>query len=102
MSEIALEIGGRSYAVACADGEEDHIRKLAQAIDAKVAALGGNKSHNDTKNLLFAALMLADELHEKGGKAGSSGDEGTAEALENLAQRLESFADRLESSDAAT
>lgn len=65
---VTLTIGGRNYTVACAPGEEDHITKLAAAIDAKVRQLGGSRSPQDSQNLLFAGLLLADELHETGEK----------------------------------
>lgn len=63
MSEVTLSIGGRNYKVACADGEEAHIRKLGEAIDGKLRTMP-QLSPQDTQNLLFAALLLADELHE--------------------------------------
>ena len=93
MSEISLTIGGRTYPVACADGEEDHVRVLAHTIDEKVRSLGANRSHNDAKNMLFAALMLADELAEA--KARSNGPD-AAELIENIADRIESLAEQLE------
>lgn len=65
MSEVRLSVGGRDYTVACADGEEAHIARLGAAIDAKLQQLGGNLSTREAQNLLFAALLLADELHEQ-------------------------------------
>lgn len=64
MSEVRLTIGRREYAVACAEGEEPHVRSLGAMIDAKLDQLGGNLSANETQNLLFGALFVADELHE--------------------------------------
>lgn len=63
MSNVALTIGGRRYTVACAPGEEDHITELGQAIDAKIQSMG-QLGTNETRQLLFAALLLADEVHE--------------------------------------
>lgn len=65
MSEVKLSIGGRDYSVACADGEEAHIARLGETIDAKLQQLGSNLTARDAQNLLFAALLLADELHEQ-------------------------------------
>ncbi|ABD26410.1 conserved hypothetical protein [Novosphingobium aromaticivorans DSM 12444] len=62
MSNINLEIGGRQFAVSCADGEESHIEMLGRMIDDRARRMGGAQS--ETRMLLFAALMLADELHE--------------------------------------
>lgn len=63
MSEVALSIGGRSYKVACAPGEEDHVSRLGAAIDAKLRTMP-QLGAQDAQNLLFAALLLADDLHE--------------------------------------
>ncbi|MCB2047934.1 MAG: cell division protein ZapA [Novosphingobium sp.] len=102
MSNVVLSIGGRTFSVACADGEEQHIGTLGEVIDSKVQALGNSAGQNEVRMLLYAALVLADELHEAG-SAGSGGpapartaepaDQGQlvriAEALEKLATDLE-------------
>ena len=101
MSELTLAVGGRNYTIACADGQEDHVRKLATIVDGKLSDMGGNRASQEAKNLLFAALLLADELEEaRGGSAApAKGDDRgaqTARALENLADRLERTATMLE------
>ena len=63
MSEVALSIGGRTYRVACGPGEEERVSRLGAAINDKLSSMG-NLSGNDAQNLLFAALLLADEVHE--------------------------------------
>lgn len=63
VSNVALVVGGRSYTVNCAAGEEDHIAELGAMIDAKLTAMGA-AGQNETRNLLFAALLLADEVYE--------------------------------------
>ena len=67
MSEVTLTVGGREYAIACADGEEAHVKQLGEAIDAKFQQLGGNVSNKEAQNMLFAALLLADEAHDQRG-----------------------------------
>ncbi|MBF9150020.1 cell division protein ZapA [Novosphingobium jiangmenense] len=62
MSNVSLPIGGRNFAVSCADGEEAHIEMLGRMIDERARKIGGQQS--ETRMLLFAALMMADELHE--------------------------------------
>ena len=64
MSQVTFKIGPRSYTVNCADGEEEHITKLAGMIDEKYAQLGSARAPQETQNMLFAALFLADELAE--------------------------------------
>jgi cell division protein ZapA len=100
MSNVTLSIGGRSFTVATAEGEEAHIIGLGQMIDAKLSAMGEQAALSESRMLLFAALLLADELHEAQANAGNGaatldGDAGLrleqiAVTLENLAQRLES------------
>ncbi|UYH55639.1 cell division protein ZapA [Qipengyuania sp. SS22] len=64
MSDVRLAVGGRNYTVSCADGQEDHVQRLASIIDGKLGSMGANLSSNEAKNLLFAALLVADELDE--------------------------------------
>jgi cell division protein ZapA len=98
MADVELAIGGRTYAIACRDGGEDHLRTLAAHVDAKAheaaAAVGGM---NEARQLLFAALLIADELTEAKAAFGSApGDDMVNHALHTLATRIESIADALE------
>ncbi|ALE16279.1 hypothetical protein AMC99_00980 [Altererythrobacter epoxidivorans] len=92
MSQVTLQIAGRNYTVACADGEEAQVRHLGQVIDEKLAKLGGNLSNAPAQNLLFAALLLADEVDESRKSNGSAIDAGasdeTAEKLKELQLEL--------------
>jgi cell division protein ZapA len=106
MSNVTLSIGGRDYAVACAPGEEAHVRGLGAMIDAKIKAMGSAAGHSETRDLLFATLLLADEVHELGQRgaspaptsppAAAPADDRITDKLEALAARLESCADALE------
>lgn len=97
MSDVALLIGGRSYTVACADGEEDHILELAAMIDERLSRMGTNLSHMEAKNLLFAALMLADEVHEAKRRQQPPADTARlAVQLDRVALALENAASTLE------
>ena len=97
MSNVNLTIGGREYSVACAAGEEAHVAALGNAIDAKVRTIGTAPGQSETRNLLFAALLLADELDElRGGKASAAAAPDLAPALEAIATRLENCAAALE------
>jgi cell division protein ZapA len=92
MSNVTFAIGGRSYTVACAEGEEAHVRSLGQIVDDKVQAIGA-ASQSEVRQLLFAAIMLADEVHEARGR---SGDTKPGALSEDTAERLEAIADKLE------
>lgn len=64
MSTVTLSIGPKSYTVACADGQEAHIRALGAMIAEKYAQLGSARAPLEAQNLLFAALFMADELDQ--------------------------------------
>jgi cell division protein ZapA len=94
MSNVTLHIGGRDYAVACAEGEEAHVTSLGALIDEKIQAMGGG--HNEPRQLLFAALLLADELYEARQRGGSALPNASPEQPELHADALEAIATRLE------
>ncbi|NCU12184.1 MAG: cell division protein ZapA [Sphingomonadaceae bacterium] len=98
MSNVSLQIGGRAYTVACAAGEEAHVAGLGRLIDEKVQTMG--TGHNEVRQLLFAALLLADELHEARHRAPAAATAPTgpdhSAALEAIADRLEKCAAALE------
>jgi cell division protein ZapA len=99
MSNVTLDIAGRKFTVACAEGEEAHITMLGRTIDAKLADMPQIANQSEARALLFAALLLADENHEMkrgGGTPAEAGPE-AAEGLEALAERLEALAEQLES-----
>jgi hypothetical protein len=65
MATVTVEINGRSYAVGCADGQEERVRILAKQFDGHVRQVSAEVGHvGDLRLFLMAGLMLADELHE--------------------------------------
>lgn len=103
MSNVKLTIGGRQFTVACAEGEEDHVTGLGAMIAAKIEAMGDLSAQSESRMLLFAALILADELHEANGRPAddaapqqASLSAASTGRLEAIADRLENLADRLE------
>jgi cell division protein ZapA len=64
MSTVTLSIGPKSYTIACADGQEAHIKALGAMIAEKYAQLGSARAPLEAQNLVFAALFMADELAE--------------------------------------
>ena len=104
MANVELEIGSRRYIVACRDGEEEHLRSTAALVDGKAreaaSALG---TLSEARQLLFASLLLADQLQEVEAASASPAaaaepqeDAAVADALERLAERMEMLAERLE------
>ncbi|MCU4654766.1 cell division protein ZapA [Roseibacterium sp. SDUM158016] len=62
MPEVEIEIGGRSFAVACKEGEEPYLRAAAKLLDTEAAVILGQIGRMPSdKMLLMAGLMLADK-----------------------------------------
>jgi cell division protein ZapA len=97
MAEVELNIAGRAYRIACRDGEEETLRTAARMVDQKSReALAGLGALSEARQLLFAALLLADQLIEKKAGQPTSPDERLADKAEAVAARLERLADTLE------
>ena len=63
MAEVNLTIAGRSYQVGCRAGEEENLVAAARMVDAKSReALSGLGTLSESRQLLFASLLLADQL----------------------------------------
>jgi cell division protein ZapA len=66
MPLVNVMVNSRAYTIACDDGEEDHLRALAATVDAKTReVLSSVGQVGDTRLLLMAALLIADEHHGK-------------------------------------
>ena len=65
MADGKLTIAGRPDDVHCADGEEAQLLQLAAVVDEKARGIQGG---TEVRQLLFAALMLADDAQEAKGK----------------------------------
>jgi cell division protein ZapA len=91
MSTVTLSIGPKSYTVACADGQEAHIRALGAMIAEKYAQLGTARAPLEAQNLLFAALFMADELDQARKQVAAIPEPDTSErdALRASVARLE-------------
>ncbi len=66
MSQVTVTIAGRTYRIACGDGEEEHLKGLAAFYDGKIedmrAAFG---EIGDMRLHVMAAIAVADELTEQ-------------------------------------
>ncbi len=109
MPLVNVMVNGRAYTIACDEGEEDHLRDLAATVDAKAReVLSSVGQVGDTRMLLMAALLMADEHHAvlsrqaappaKAGKPAlqePDGSSAAADAMELAAKRVEDIAARL-------
>src|SRR3954469_2005485 len=97
---IDLSIAGRTYQVACREGEEENLRAAARLVDGKSReALAGLGTLSEARQFLFASLLLADQLIDKDPQAIAAAagvDPAIAERAEALAGRLEALAGALE------
>ena len=63
MAAVNVVVNGRTYNIACNDGEEDSLKHLAAIVDGKlqeVVTMVGQIG--DQRLLLMAALLIADDL----------------------------------------
>ena len=103
MAQVKLNVGGRAYDLACRDGEEPHLEMLAAMLDAKARDAGQLVgTTNETRQLLLAGLLLADELSDLRAGAPDPGKAALARTLDQLAARIETLAERLEEGHANT
>ena len=69
MAQVSVTINGRQYRMACEDGQENHLIRLAKDIDDRIEKLRGNFGEiGDSRLTVMAALTVADELAEAGRK----------------------------------
>jgi len=102
---VDLTIAGRTYQVACREGEEDNLRAAARLVDGKSReAIAGLGTLSEARQFLFASLLLADQLIDKAPDAHpvapaappSPPDPVLVERAEAVARRLEMLASELE------
>lgn len=102
MGQVNVLIGGRSYPLACRDGEEAHLIELAHMIESKTggltAALG---AMSEPRLLLMAGIQVADELfaarrHSETRQQGIAAAPADDSRIAALAVRLTILADNLE------
>src|SRR5438270_5594760 len=63
---LDIMIAGRTYQVACREGEEENLRAAARLVDAKSReAISGLGTLSEARQFLFASLLLADQLIDK-------------------------------------
>jgi len=69
MPQVSVTINGRKFRVACEEGQENHLTKLAADLDGRIEKLRAEHGEiGDARLTIMAALTLADELAELGGK----------------------------------
>ena len=70
MPEVNLEIGGRTFIVACQEGEEPSLQQAAALLNTEAEALQSALGRvPEARMLLMAGLMLADRTAEVADRA---------------------------------
>lgn len=66
MPQVVVTIDGKTFRMACAEGEEDHLVSLAAEVDGRVNDLRRNFGEiGDQRLVVMAAIMATDELAEQ-------------------------------------
>lgn len=82
MPEVQISIGGRDFAVACQDGEEQFLHTAAAMLDTEARALSDQIGRMpEARMLLMAGLLLADKTAAMEDKMREA--EGRANALQS-------------------
>jgi len=101
MAVVSLKIGGRFYKFSCNDGQEIHMRELADALDKRAESLTRSIGYMQEGQLLaMLCLLLAEEKHHLEKTTNASVMEQTTDALtqslKNLATKIDVLAESLE------
>jgi cell division protein ZapA len=120
MGQVNVTISGKTYRMACDDGQEEHLESLGRQLGETIEVLRGQFGEiGDQRLTVMAAITLADRYSEAERRVvqleaevtgleearaaiaerADSRELGISEAMETLAERLESLAGRLNGSD---
>ena len=65
MAHVIVQVHGRPYTMQCPEGEEEHLRDLAELLDGEVQRVKSTVGNvGDIRMLVMAGLMVADRLSE--------------------------------------
>ncbi len=112
MPQVAVQINGKTYRMACDEGQETHLLDLAQRFEKHISTLKGSFGEiGDQRLTVMAGIMVQDELVETQRRvtqlenevaqmrqqpAGAPNrDDEVAAALAKTAERLESISEKL-------
>lgn len=108
MAQVSITLRGRSYQIACEDGQEAHLTRLGRYLDDRAGQLLEQTGPvSDNMLLVMVSLLIADELSDAAGElenfrrsgkgeARLEAEESIVTAIDALTSRLESIAEKLE------
>jgi len=123
MASVNVMINGKTYRMACEEGQEPHLLALAERLDSYVGQLKGSFGEiGDQRLTVMAGVMVTDELVELEKKTAkleaeivalkdqsqntvqemSSSEQDASKKISELADRLSELAGKLNASSAST
>lgn len=96
MAKVSISIRGRTYSIACEDGEEARVLELAAALDAEVTDLGSALGGLGESHLLvITGLSLIDRINDIRAEAaaGASDRQNTDGAAEDRITEIQTKAE---------
>jgi cell division protein ZapA len=107
VGQVSVTVNGRTYDVACDDGQEEHLVELSRYLDRRVGDLIASVGQvGEARLLLMTSLLLADELSEAYAEADAlrigagqaslpnEMDRAVGDRIDALAQQIEAVAAR--------
>ena len=109
MAHVSIKINNHDFSIACDDGQEAHLSRLASYVDKRVGELVASVGQVGNERLLvMGCLLIADELSDvyseidlmkaqgKGASARIQAEEVLGGSIEILAQRIHTIAESIE------
>lgn len=116
MAQVSVVINGKTYRMACNDGEEEHLGRLAENLEETIVRLRGEFGEiGDQRLTVMAAITMADQHAEAERRIGAledriaamerdqaaaaedrqSDEAAVVQSVEAVAERIEALAQRL-------
>ena len=116
MAQVSVTISGKTYRMACDDGQEEHLGQLAEHLDRTIERLRGEFGEiGDRRLTVMAAITIADQKAEAERRIGALEqriaaierdhamaaedrqveEQAVARSVEAVAERVEALAERL-------
>lgn len=116
MAQVSVTISGKTYRMACEDGQEEHLGQLAESLDRTIDRLRGEFGEiGDQRLTVMAAITIADQKAEAERRIGAleqriagmerddaaaaedrdAEEQAVARSVEAVAERVEALAGRL-------
>lgn len=113
MAEVNVTINGRSYGIACDDGQEARVKALATYVDQRLKDIArAGAASNESHLLVLTSIVMADEIMDlKDGRLAEptasaiepgsirmteEEEEAIISAIDHLAARIDSIAGNLQ------